>query len=153
MCASTLKSVMEYMPEVFRYLAIKHTYRMVCLVNGNLVIDMSPSNFAFLNLLLAIIFEVIGSAYMQKSEQFTKFWPSLSVIACYCISFYAMSHTLKYIPMGVAYALWGGIGIILTATIGLVVFKQTLDTAALAGISLIVIGVVVMQFFSRSVVH
>ncbi|GAF54312.1 ethidium bromide-methyl viologen resistance protein EmrE [Psychrobacter sp. JCM 18900] len=71
----------------------------------------------------------------------------------YVISFYLLAQTLKTIPLGVAYALWGGLGIVLTSLVGLVFFKQSLDTAAVVGIAMIVGGVVVMNLLSNSVVH
>ena len=71
----------------------------------------------------------------------------------YAISFYLLTQTLKTIPLGIAYALWGGLGIVLTSLVGLLFFKQNLDTAAVVGIAMIVGGVIVMNLLSNSVVH
>lgn len=98
----------------------------------------------------AIVFEVIGSSFMKASDGFTKWLPSLIVIAAYIICFYFLSLALKYIPLGVAYAIWGGLGIILTAAVSVLVYNHKLDIAAIIGIILIVSGVFVMNFFSKT---
>ena len=90
---------------------------------------------------------------MQASEQFTRFWPSVLLIAAYGVSFYFMSLTLKYMPVSIVYAIWSGLGIVFIAIIGWLVFKQTLDFAAIAGISLIIAGVIVINLFSSSTTH
>ncbi len=102
---------------------------------------------------LAIVCEVVGTTFLQKSEQFTRLVPSLVMVAAYIGSFYFLSQALRSLPLGVAYAIWGGLGIVLTAAIGVVVFRQTLDAAALVGIGMIVAGVVVVQTLSTSVSH
>jgi small multidrug resistance pump len=104
-------------------------------------------------LFLAIISEVIGTSALAASNQFTKLVPSLITIAGYGLGFYFFSFALKAIPMGVAYAIWGGVGIVLVTIIGFVFLKQKLDFPALAGIALIVIGVLVMQLFSKTISH
>ena len=117
----------------------------------------SPSYFfsfmPYVFLFLAIISEVIGTTALTASQQFTKLGPSLLTIAGYGLGFYFFSFALKAIPVGVAYAIWGGVGIVLVTLIGLFYFKQQLDFAALAGIILIVIGVLVMQLFSKTISH
>lgn len=114
---------------------------------------MPPLVFGYGALAAAIACEVIGTTFLQKSEQFTKLAPTLIMAACYAASFYCLTHALKVLPLGIAYAIWGGLGIVLTALIGLFVFRQTLDTAALAGIALIVSGVLVINLFSHSAAH
>jgi small multidrug resistance pump len=104
-------------------------------------------------LFLAIISEVIGTSALAASNQFTKLVPSLITVAGYGLGFYFFSFALKSIPMGVAYAIWGGVGIVLVTIIGFVFLKQKLDFPALAGIALIVIGVLVMQLFSKTISH
>lgn len=104
-------------------------------------------------LALAIISEVIGSAFLVKSEGFTKLGPSSTVVLLYVIAFYLLSQVIKVIPLGIAYAIWAGVGIVLTAVIGYFIFKQSLDLAAMLGISLIISGVVVINLFSQSVGH
>ncbi|WP_404986301.1 DMT family transporter [Chryseobacterium sp. M5] len=104
----------------------------------------------YLFLGLAIIFEVIGSSFMKASEGFTKWFPSAIVVIAYLICFYFLSLALKMIPLGVAYAIWAGLGIVLTAAVSVFIFKQKLDLAAIVGIVFIVIGVVIMNFFSKT---
>lgn len=104
-------------------------------------------------LLLAIISEVIGTTALNASGQFTRLWPSLLTVAGYGLGFYFFSFALKAIPIGVAYAIWGGAGIVLVTLIGFFLFRQRLDLPALAGIALIVIGVLVMQLFSKTISH
>ncbi|WP_413587341.1 DMT family transporter [Bdellovibrio sp. HCB274] len=107
--------------------------------------------YAFLG--LAIVSEVIGSTFLQKSEQFTKAIPTLILAVCYLAAFYFLSLALKAIPLGVAYGIWGSVGIALTAFVGYFVFNQKLDLAAIIGISLMISGVIVIQVFSKSVSH
>ena len=104
----------------------------------------------YLFLGLAIIFEVLGSSFMKASEGFTKWLPSTVVVAAYMTCFYFLSLALKTIPLGVAYAIWAGLGIVLTAAVSVFIFKQKLDLAAIVGIIFIVIGVVIMNFFSKA---
>ena len=114
---------------------------------------MSPTMIAYVYLAFAIIFEVIGTTFLVKSEQFTRLIPTLIMAVLYAISFYLLTITIKTIPIGIAYALWGGLGIVLTSLVALFFFKQALDTAAVIGIAMIVGGVVVMNLLSSSVSH
>ncbi|MDX8542055.1 multidrug efflux SMR transporter [Mesorhizobium abyssinicae] len=114
---------------------------------------MRNSIFSYAWLGLAILFEVTGSTFLQKSNQFTRVIPTLACIVLYGISFFFLTKALKGLPLGVAYAIWSGLGIVLTAAISVVIFGQKLDTAAIAGIMLIVSGVVVMQLFSQTGAH
>lgn len=99
---------------------------------------------------LAIIFEVIGSSFMKASEGFTKWLPSAIVVVVYVVCFYFLSLALKTIPLGIAYAIWAGLGIVLTAAVSVFIFKQKIDLAAIIGIVFIIIGVVIMNFFSKT---
>ncbi|MDM1248507.1 SMR family transporter [Acinetobacter sichuanensis] len=114
---------------------------------------MSPLLNAYALLALAIVSEVIGSTFIVKSEGFSKLLPSLAVIVLYSIAFYLLSQVVKVIPLGITYAIWAGVGIVLTAFIGFFVFKQTLDLAAILGIALIISGVVVINLFSSTAGH
>ena len=107
----------------------------------------------YLYLAIAVAFETIGTSAMQASQQFTRLWPSVLVIVGYAISFYFMALTLRYMPVGIVYALWSGLGIILIALIGYAVFGQKLDLPAIAGLGLIIAGIVVIQLFSNSTAH
>lgn len=104
-------------------------------------------------LLVAIMLEVVGTAFLALSQQFTKLLPTLVMAGCYLAAFYCLSHSLKVLPIGVAYALWSGLGIVLTAGIGMFVFRQVPDAAAVAGIALIIAGVLVINLFSQSSPH
>lgn len=114
---------------------------------------MNPMLIAYILLALAIVSEVTGSTFLVKSEGFTQLVPSILVVVFYVISFYLLSQVIKTIPLGVAYAIWGGVGIVLTALIGFLIFRQSLDLAALIGIALIIGGVIVMNIFSKTVGH
>jgi small multidrug resistance pump len=107
----------------------------------------------YLLLLIAIIAEVTATSALNASNGFTKLIPSLIVIVGYGVAFYCLSLTLKSIPLGIAYAIWSGLGVVLTAIVGLLLFKQRLDAAAIVGLSLIVMGVIVLNVFSKSAVH
>ncbi|WP_180104243.1 SMR family transporter [Acinetobacter sp. YH12108] len=114
---------------------------------------MNPATWAYFLLGLAIIAEVTGSTFLVKSEGFTRLWPSLAVVVLFCIAFYLLSQVIKVIPLGIAYAIWAGVGIILTAIVGYIVFKQALDLSAFIGIALIISGVVVINLFSQAAGH
>ena len=107
----------------------------------------------YLYLAIAVAFETIGTSAMQASQQFTRLWPSVLVVVGYAISFYFMALTLRFMPVGIVYALWSGLGIILIALIGYAVFGQKLDLPAIAGLGLIIAGIVVVQLFSNATAH
>ena len=100
-------------------------------------------------LAIAILSEVIATSALKSSDGFTKFGPSLVVILGYGISFYCLSVVLKTIPVGVAYAIWSGMGIVLITLLGWLVFSQRLDLPAFLGMALIVAGVIVIYAFSK----
>jgi len=107
----------------------------------------------WLFLLLAIVSEVVATSSLKASEGFTRFWPSVVVVIGYGIAFYCLALTLRVIPMGVVYAIWSGIGIVLITVVGWLLFDQKLDLPALVGIGLIAMGVVVMNVFSKTMAH
>lgn len=104
-------------------------------------------------LAIAIVSEVIATSCLKAAEGFTRFWPSVVVVTGYLLAFYLLSLTLKTIPVGVAYAIWSGAGIVLIALSGWLFLGQALDTPAVIGLSLIVAGVFVINVFSRSIAH
>ena len=108
---------------------------------------------AYLYLVLAVIFETVGTSALQASEQFTKFWPSVLIVVGYSVAFYFLGLTLKFIPVGIAYALWSGLGIVFISAIGLVVFGQKLDFAAILGMAMILAGIGIIHLFSGSSGH
>lgn len=112
---------------------------------------MQSVTAAYLFLAIAIFFEIIGTTMLVKTEQFTRLVPTIFVALFYCSSFYFLSLSLKVVPVGIAYAIWSAVGIVCIALIGFVFFKQRLDFPAILGISLIVIGVLVINLFSKSV--
>ena len=104
-------------------------------------------------LLGAIMLEVAGTSLLQASHQFTRIWPTAGMAVCYGLAFYLLSIALKQMPVGIAYAIWSGLGVVLISVIGAVVFRQRLDPPAIAGLAMIVGGVVVINLFSRTVGH
>ena len=107
----------------------------------------------YLFLGLAILLEIFASTMLKASNQFTKVVPTVLLVVGYVCSFYFLSLTLKEIPMGIAYAIWSGAGIVLLTVIGYFVFKQNVDLPAMIGIGLIVLGVIVINVFSKSTAH
>lgn len=102
---------------------------------------------------VAIVLEVIGTSALQQSAQFTRPMPTTIMALCYAASFYALSVVVQTIPMGVAYAVWAGVGITLISLIGVLYLGQHLDRAAIVGIALISLGVVVINLFSGAGSH
>ena len=106
----------------------------------------------FVFLFLAISAEIVGTSALKASQQFTRLYPSLLVVFGYGAAFFLLGQVLKYIPMGVAYAFWAGLGIVLITLVDVFFYKQPIDLAAGLGIALIVSGVVVIHVFSKAVV-
>lgn len=104
-------------------------------------------------LALAIVSEVAATSALKASDGFSRLGPSLVVVVGYAAAFYFLSLTLRTIPVGVAYAVWSGVGVALIALIGWLVFGQALDAPAIIGLLLIVAGVVVLNVFSRMGTH
>lgn len=101
-------------------------------------------------LTIAIVLEVLGTSSMRASDGFTKPLPTIGTIVAFLACFYFLSIALKVIPLGLAYAIWAGAGIVLTALISVFIFHDQLDLPAIIGITLIVAGVVVMNLFSKT---
>ena len=99
-------------------------------------------------LLLAIISEVIATASIKSTEEFTNLIPSVVVIIGYCAAFYFLSLTLDEIPLGIAYAIWSAVGIVGVALIAVIFHEQRLDAGAMIGMALIIAGIVVMRLYS-----
>jgi len=108
---------------------------------------------AYLYLAAAIIAEVAATSALKASEEFTKLIPSLIVIVGYAVAFYFMTLVLRTIPVGITYAVWAGLGIVLVAIVGTVVYKEIPDIPAVIGMALIVSGVVIINVFSKTVNH
>ena len=101
----------------------------------------------------AVLSEVTATTALKFSEGFTKVIPSLVVVVGYGLSFYLLSLSLKVIPIGTAYALWSGIGIVLTVIIGIILWREQMDWARGIGIMFIMIGILVINLFSKSAAH
>lgn len=108
---------------------------------------------AYLYLAIAIVAEVIATSALKASAEFTKVVPSLIVIIGYGAAFYFLTHVLKTIPVGITYATWSGLGIVLITIAGVIFYKQTLDLPAIFGMALIVAGVVIINVLSKTVDH
>jgi small multidrug resistance pump len=108
---------------------------------------------AYLYLAIAIVGEVVGTAALKATEEFTRLIPSLIVIVGYGTAFFFLTLALRTIPVGIAYAVWAGIGIVLVSAASWALYKQSLDAPAIVGIALIVVGVVVINAFSSSISH
>ncbi len=104
-------------------------------------------------LLGAIALEVAGTTMLQASQQFTRPWPTAGMAVCYGLAFYLLSIALRQMPVGIAYAIWSGLGVVLISVIGTVVFRQRLDLPAMVGLAMIVGGVMVINLFSKTVGH
>ena len=104
-------------------------------------------------LAIAIITEVAATSALKASAEFTKLFPSLIVVVGYGISFYFLTLVLKTISVGITYAVWSGVGIVLVAIVGMFLYKQIPDIPAIIGMGLIVLGVTVIHVFSKTVSH
>ena len=104
-------------------------------------------------LLLAIVSEVVATSALKSSESFSRLWPSVLTVVGYGVAFYLLSLTLREMPVGIAYAIGSGVGIVLVSLAAVVLFGQKLDLPALIGMGLIVAGVIVINVCSKSVVH
>ena len=108
---------------------------------------------AWMMLGLAIVAEVIGTTALKASESFTKLAPSLIVVVGYGVAFYCLSLVLKSVPVGIAYAVWSGLGIVLITAVAWLLYGQRIDLAGLIGMGLIIAGVVVLNVFSKAAAH
>ena len=107
----------------------------------------------YLPLLAAIALEVMATSALQASQQFTRLGPTVLMAVGYAGAFYFLSLALRGIPVGVAYAIWSGLGIVLISIIGWVVFGQKLDLPAVVGLSFILVGVLIVNLFSKTASH
>jgi small multidrug resistance pump len=113
---------------------------------------MTPA-VTWLLLLLAIGCEVVGTSLLPASDRFTRPLPSVLVLLAYALAFYLLSVVVRTMPVGIVYAIWAGLGIVLVSAVGWVVYRQHLDVPALIGLAMIIGGVVVVNVFSTSVRH
>jgi len=102
---------------------------------------------------VAIVSEVVATSALKSSNGFTQFWPSVVVAAGYAVAFFFLSLALRTLPVGIAYAIWSGAGIVLISLVAWLFLGQALDGPAILGLALIVAGVVILNVFSTSTVH
>ena len=112
---------------------------------------MSGSLGSYGALFLAIVCEVCGTSALKASAEFTRLVPTVMTGVSYLCSFYFLAIAMRVIPVGIAYAVWSGVGIVLISLIGLLVFEQRLDLPAFVGLGLILAGVLVVNLFSKAV--
>lgn len=110
-----------------------------------------PSHYLWL--FVAILTETLGTTALQASQQFTRLWPSIGAVVAYALSFYFLSIALKFMPVGIVYAIWSGLGIVLIAIIGYLLFGQRLDWPAIVGLGMIIAGILVIHLFSTTHTH
>ncbi|HEY3301608.1 MAG TPA: SMR family transporter [Methylophilaceae bacterium] len=107
----------------------------------------------WLAITIAIIFEVMATTALKASNEFTRLLPSVLVIVGYLTAFYFMTLSMRVLPVGIMYAIWSGIGIVLISILGWVFYRQALDIPAIIGMGLIIAGVIVINVFSKSIAH
>jgi small multidrug resistance pump len=107
----------------------------------------------YLFLAAAILSEVIGTTFMKQSDGFSRLVPSVVTVVAYGVAFFCLSQTLRTIPTGIAYAIWSGVGIVLITAAAWLFQGQKVDGAAIAGMGLIVAGVIVLNVFSKTAGH
>lgn len=108
---------------------------------------------SWLYLAIAILAEVTATSSLKASQGFTRLWPSVVVVVGYAFAFFLLSLTLRAIPVGVAYVIWSGVGIVLVTVVGWLAYGQRLDPPSLLGIGLIILGVAVLKLFSGAADH
>ena len=104
--------------------------------------------YAYIFLAFAIIFEVLGTSFLKDTDGFTRFYPSLFVLLAFCICIYLMSHTIKFIPVGITYATWSGLGIVAITIISVFKYKQIPNIPTIIGLSLIIVGVTIVHLMN-----
>ncbi|MBG6247497.1 MULTISPECIES: SMR family transporter [Symbiopectobacterium] len=107
----------------------------------------------YLFLSLAIVAEVIATSALKLSDGFSRLMPSIITVIFYGVSFYCLSLTMRTLPTGIIYAIWSGVGIVLIATVSWLFYGQKLDLPVILGMLLIILGVIVINLFSKSVAH
>ena len=123
---------------LFMYVDI---YGQISLINMNLT-------YAYVFLVLAIAFEVLATSFLKDTNGFTSFYPSLIVVSALCVCLYLMSHTMKFIPVGIVYATWAGLGIVAITIIAVIKYKQIPNIPTIIGLSFIVIGVIIVHLMN-----
>ena len=107
----------------------------------------------YIYLAIAIFGEVMATSTLKATAEFTRLWPSVIVVVGYGIAFFFLTLVLRSIPLGITYAIWSGMGIVLVALAGVVLYRQIPDLPAILGMAMILVGVIVIQLFSTTVPH
>jgi small multidrug resistance pump len=107
----------------------------------------------WLLLAIAILFETVATTALKASDGFTKLWPSAISVVAYAVAIWLLALVLRTVPVGIAYAIWSGLGICFIAIIGVVAFGQRLDSPAILGLALIIAGIMVINLFSNAAPH
>jgi len=126
---------------------------MLFIICSNACMKRFMVNMQWLYLAIAIVSEVIATSALKATDGFTRWSPILLVIVGYMLAFYLLSLSLRSIDLGVAYAIWSGVGVALIVLVGWVIYRQPLNMASFIGIALIVSGVIVLHLFSKSTAH
>jgi small multidrug resistance pump len=114
---------------------------------------MRAAEIAYIYLGIAIVAEVVATGALKATAEFSNLLPSVLVVAGYALAFYCLALVLRTIPVGVAYAIWSGLGMVLVTLVGIVIYRQIPDLAAVLGTGLIIAGVLVIQLYSSTVPH
>jgi len=123
----------------------------MCFHNAISMININRENkMTYIYLTIAIIAEVIATSALKASDEFTKIIPIIIIIVGYGLAFYFMTLVLRTLPIGITYAIWSGLGIVLVTIMGVILYKQIPDTSAIIGMGLIITGVVVINIFSKT---
>ena len=109
--------------------------------------------YAYIFLAFAIVLEVLGTSFLKDTDGFTRLYPSLFVLLAFCTCIYLMSHTMKFIPVGITYATWSGLGIVAITIISVFKYKQIPNIPTMIGLGLIVIGVTIVNLMNDIDVH
>ena len=104
--------------------------------------------WAYILLVLAILFELISTSFLKDTNGFTRLYPSLLVVTCVCICLFLMSHTMKFIPVGIVYASWAGMGIVAITIIASIKYNQVPNIPTIIGLSFIIVGVVIVHLMN-----
>ncbi|HDK3555945.1 TPA: quaternary ammonium compound efflux SMR transporter QacH [Staphylococcus aureus] len=104
----------------------------------------------YLYLILAIVGEVIGSAFLKSSEGFSKLYPTLATLISFIVCFYFLSKTMQHLPLNITYASWAGLGLVLTTIVSVLIFKEQINLISIISIVLIIVGVVLLNTFGSS---
>lgn len=105
-------------------------------------------SYAYVLLAIAIILEVLGTSFLKDTDGFTKFYPSIFVLSAFFICLYLMSHVVSFIPVGITYAFWSGLGIVAITIVAAIKYKQIPNIPTIIGISLIIVGVIIVHLMN-----